>query len=408
MPADAPGVATDDQGPRHNGGPGQSPSPAGPGQEASSTAPAGDDRGTASEGDVPTEVERDASGDGGTTGSAGQAWSTPSTPSTPSSEAPRSTSTGDDAGGAAAADPPEPGPDGASSVDGRTSPGVVETDGGDGRATVTGSPAGPDPVTGEPAGAEPAGDDPWPNPTSPPIAGDPAPTTPDGVDLVGAGGPPPAPVLAPPPRPGRRQRRGRHATRDRGAKRGLRVTQRLWTVDVWSVFKVSALFYLCLGLVVLVAGTLLYNAGRSMGTIDQFESFVTRMGAYGECVEKTEVAEGTEFEEDEDACEDGQVLVGGFALDDGTLFRTAAIGGTILVVAGSIGNVLLTVLLNLLSELTGGVRHTIIKEPVSRPAGARRPPRPGPRRRPMPDGPRPAGEAQPPPGSGSPEPEPQR
>ena len=47
------------------------------------------------------------------------------------------------------------------------------------------------------------------------------------------------------------------------------------------------------------------------------------------------------------------MLVGGFALDDGTLFRAAAIGGGILVVAGSIGNVLLTVLLNLLNELTG-------------------------------------------------------
>jgi len=135
------------------------------------------------------------------------------------------------------------------------------------------------------------------------------------------------------------------------------------------VFKVSALFYLCVGLIVLVAGTLLYNAGRSVGTIDQVESFVTRMGAYGECVVKTEVEEGVEFEEDDDKCEEGEVLVGGFALDDGTLFRVAAIGGTILVVAGSIGNVLLTVLINLLNELTGGLRHTVIKEPVARPTG---------------------------------------
>ena len=61
------------------------------------------------------------------------------------------------------------------------------------------------------------------------------------------------------------------------------------------------------------------------------------------------------------------MLVGGFTLDDGTLFRAAAIGGGILVVAGSIGNVLLTVLLNLLNELTGGLRHTIVREPVARP-----------------------------------------
>ena len=135
------------------------------------------------------------------------------------------------------------------------------------------------------------------------------------------------------------------------------------------MFKVSALFYFCLGLIILVAGTLLYNAGRSVGTIDQFESFVTRMGAYGECVPTAEVPEGTEFREDDDKCDEGEVLVGGFVLEDGLLFRAAAIGGTILVVAGSIGNVLLTVLLNLLNEVTGGLRHTVIREPVQRPPG---------------------------------------
>jgi hypothetical protein len=148
------------------------------------------------------------------------------------------------------------------------------------------------------------------------------------------------------------------------------VNQRLWSLNVWSVFKISVLFYFCLGLIILVAGTLLYNAGRRVGTIDQVESFVTRMGAYGECIPQAEVPEGAEFEADDDKCAEGEVLVGGFTLDDGTLFRAAAIGGTILVVAGSIGNVLLTVLLNLLNELTGGLRHTVIKEPVARPAGS--------------------------------------
>jgi hypothetical protein len=190
-----------------------------------------------------------------------------------------------------------------------------------------------------------------------------------------------------------RQRRGLHLRQrtDRASKRGLRVNQRLWSIDPWSVFKVSALFYLCLGLIILVAGTLLYNAGRRVGTIDQAESFVTRMGAYGECVPKADVEKGVEFEEDEDKCEEGEVLVGGFVLDDGILFRAAAIGGAVLVVAGSIGNVLLTILLNLLNELTGGLRHTVVKEPVARPQGSgsarspgrtRQPPVGSPRRRP--------------------------
>ena len=181
--------------------------------------------------------------------------------------------------------------------------------------------------------------------------------------------PPPAPVLIPGgQRPGRvRRERGRHVSRrrDRASRRGLRVNQRLWSIDPWSVFKVSALFYLCLGLIVVVAGTLLYNAGRSIGTVDQLESFVTRMGAYGECVSRVEVPEGTEFRED-DKCGEGEVLVGGFMLDDGTLFRSGAIAVAVLVVAGAVGNLLLVVLLNLLNELTGGLRHTIVKEPVAR------------------------------------------
>jgi hypothetical protein len=215
-----------------------------------------------------------------------------------------------------------------------------------------------------------------PGATGPAVAVPPAPEVPappGPAETPAAGSEvPPAPVL-----PGewtRRPRprlRARHAARrrDRASRRGLRINQRLWAIDVWSVFKISALFYLCMALILLVAGTLLYNAGRSIGTVDQFESFITRIGAYGECMAKGDVPAGTEFEED-DACDDGEVLVGGFTLDDGTLFRVAAIGGAVLVVAGSIGNVLLTVLLNLLSEATGGLRHTIIREPVQRPPGA--------------------------------------
>ena len=171
-----------------------------------------------------------------------------------------------------------------------------------------------------------------------------------------------------PPRLARRVRT-RRAHKPK-ARRGLRVRQRLWSIDPWSVFKLSVLFYICACLIVVVAGTLLWNVGRSVGTIDDVESFVTRMGAYGTCTLKAEVPAGTEFEEDDD-CANGEVLVGGFKFDDGTLFRVAAIGGGILVVAGSIGNVLMVVLLNLLNELTGGLRYTIVKEPIARPASAR-------------------------------------
>jgi Transmembrane domain of unknown function (DUF3566) len=174
------------------------------------------------------------------------------------------------------------------------------------------------------------------------------------------------------------------------ARRGLRVRQRLWSFDPWSVFKLSVLFYICVCLILLVAGTLLWNVGRSVGTIDDVENFVTRMGAYGTCTLKAEVPAGTPFDQDDD-CADDEVLVGGYTFDDGTIFRVAAIGGGILVVAGSIGNVLMVVLLNLLNELTGGLRYTVVKEPIPRqPAGRQRAGRPAGARAAAgrPDGPR--------------------
>jgi hypothetical protein len=114
--------------------------------------------------------------------------------------------------------------------------------------------------------------------------------------------------------------------------------------------------------IVLVAGTVLWNVARSSGTIDEAESFVTRLAAYGECVPEEEVAKGTEFEADDD-CEDGTVLVDGFTIDDSVIFRAAAIGGGILAIAGSAANVLMAVLLNLINEVSGGMRYTIIREP---------------------------------------------
>lgn len=169
------------------------------------------------------------------------------------------------------------------------------------------------------------------------------------------------PVAAAPP-----ARRVPPGARRTAQQRGLRITQRLLSVSPWSVFKVSALFYLCTLLVVLVAGTILWNIGRSAGAIDSLENFITRLGAYGTCVEESQVAEGVDFQTDQE-CRDGEVLVGGFEIDDGVLWRAAAIGGGVLVVASSIGTVLMVVLLNLLNEVTGGVRHTVVTEPAGRP-----------------------------------------
>jgi hypothetical protein len=223
------------------------------------------------------------------------------------------------------------------------------------------TPAAPFPASSAPEGV--------PAHTPPAAIPPPAPATgpevdPSGTEPFGAGVPEPGTAR----RLGARIRPRRSPKRK--ARRGLRVRQRLWSFDPWSVFKLSVLFYICVCLIVVVAGTLLWNVGRSVGTVDDVESFVTRMGAYGTCTLKAEVPAGVEFEQDDD-CADDEVLVGGYKFDDGTLFRVAAIGGGILVVAGSIGNVLMVVLLNLLNELTGGLRYTIVKEPIPPEPGTR-------------------------------------
>jgi Transmembrane domain of unknown function (DUF3566) len=177
---------------------------------------------------------------------------------------------------------------------------------------------------------------------------------------------PPAPGLAGGPdgagAPGARRSR-RRLTGGRG-REGRRIRQRLWAIDPWSVFKISVMFYACMFVVVLVAGTVLWNVGRSSGVIDEFEGFVTQLGAYGECVAEEEVAAGTEFVSDDD-CPDGTVRVDSFVLDDGVVFKSTLIAAAVIAITGSAANVLMVVLLNLITEVSGGLKYTIIREPTS-------------------------------------------
>jgi hypothetical protein len=149
------------------------------------------------------------------------------------------------------------------------------------------------------------------------------------------------------------------------------VTERLRHIGPWSVLKVAGLFYICLVLTVLTASVVLWQLGRSTGTVDQMESFVSRLFSYGDCIPRDEVDPGTSFQLDDD-CPDGSVLVGGFEVDDPTLLRSVLIGGGIFVGAATLGTVLLAVLFNLLSDVTGGVRYTIVRGSVGTAAGSTR------------------------------------
>lgn len=166
-------------------------------------------------------------------------------------------------------------------------------------------------------------------------------------------------------------------------------------IEPWSVLKISLLFYAALFLIVCVASALLWGAARTSGAVENVESFITSVGGFGNC-EPTDGAppvtttttlpdaapttpvdqidpSGTDTPvteptgavpdpgDDED-CREGEELVGEFRFEDGRIFQAFALGGIVLVLAGSAANVVLVLLFNLMSDLTGGVRITVLEE----------------------------------------------
>ena len=127
-----------------------------------------------------------------------------------------------------------------------------------------------------------------------------------------------------------------------------KVTRIVRRVDAWGVFKISLIFYVILYIILLVAGILLWNLANTTGTVANVEGFVRDLFGL-----KT------------------------FEFDGEKLFRASWVLGAILVVAGTGLNVTLAVLFNLISDLVGGVRVTVLEEEVilrERPVIAAAPP----------------------------------
>lgn len=120
---------------------------------------------------------------------------------------------------------------------------------------------------------------------------------------------------------------GRRRARVRRTRRTIR------HIDPWSVLKVSVLLYACLYGATVIAGYLLWTAAVQSGVISNIESFVAEVGSY----------EIWEINGDE-------------------IFRRATVIGAVLFVAGVAFNVLLTIIFNLISDLVGGVRVTLLEE----------------------------------------------
>ncbi len=146
-------------------------------------------------------------------------------------------------------------------------------------------------------------------------------------------GPQPAVGAPSPPAPGR----ARPPVRTRMARRPRvrKVNRVVRRIDAWSVFKISLVFWAVVFAILLVAGVLLWNLANTTGTITNVEGFIKDLFGL-----KT------------------------FKFEGDQLLRSAWIMGGVLVVGGTALTVTLTVLFNLISDLLGGVRVTVLEEEV--------------------------------------------
>ncbi len=130
-----------------------------------------------------------------------------------------------------------------------------------------------------------------------------------------------------------------------GRLRARKVRRILRHVSPWSVFKFSLFFYLCVWIILLVAGVILWRVGQAAGAISNIETFYAK--ATGEIT---------------------------FELDGRAVFRAASAAGVVVVLAGTAFTVMLSVMFNLITDLTGGVRLTVVElGDARRPVDTRRP-----------------------------------
>tara|TARA_Y100001960_G_scaffold329875_1_gene422351 strand:+ start:101 stop:751 length:651 start_codon:yes stop_codon:yes gene_type:complete len=148
---------------------------------------------------------------------------------------------------------------------------------------------------------------------------------------------------APQPRPRRPRRPSIFERRRRVRLQARRVRRIVRHIEVWSVLKVSILFYACLWAVFLIAGFMIWGVAESSGTVGKLETLITELFALDT-----------------------------FTFDGRQIFRGYALGGLVLAIAGSTLNVLMCLLFNLISDLTGGIRITMVEEETVRPTPPRR------------------------------------
>ena len=120
----------------------------------------------------------------------------------------------------------------------------------------------------------------------------------------------------------------------KSAPRVRRVTRVVRDIDPWSVFKVGLVFHFVAYLIMLVALVLLWSVASATGTIDNIQQFMKSFGW-----------ESFEFK-------------------GGQLFVNVMILGLLGVVLATALWVLAATIFNLITDLVGGIRVTVLEEEV--------------------------------------------
>jgi hypothetical protein len=113
-------------------------------------------------------------------------------------------------------------------------------------------------------------------------------------------------------------------------------------VDLWSLLKVALLFYVCLLLIGVVAGVLLWTALQRSGAVSSVEGFMEEI-----------------------------FLLENFHFAGPEIFRIGVLGGLVAVLVLTLLTVLAGLMFNLISDLTGGVRLSVVELETARPASRR-------------------------------------
>ena len=140
-----------------------------------------------------------------------------------------------------------------------------------------------------------------------------------------------AELVVPPVRtkPSRRKHR---ADMKASARRVRRVVRH---IDTWSVFKVAAIFVACIWGVVVLASLLVWRAAVTSGSVENTEDFIIDLG----------------FED--------------FNFNPEQMFEALLSAGAVVAIASIFFIWLLTVLFNLICDITGGLRITMIEQDLA-------------------------------------------